>query len=492
VAAAWELWLVRLLSRFSLTVPPALVTVALALLGAGFGLLGLAAVHAFGDAAAANVRELPGFFPVGSGALTNATHFVYLCALPLLAGVTMSLIQVLGLASFDPMAALQDRSVWQGLGFSGADLVLTHEVLPRLPVLAVSWAPTAGLLTLTALVPAERRLVLVLVGIAGATELLRVGVAAYRVTRPVERVGRTGVRAVRRLLGAALAGGVAGSAVRALLPWWSGGSSDPSVAWMSTWVVEHAAWAAAGCVAVSVAGAVLLIMTVAHDGAFRRVPGSAPQGARGVAGWLTGAGFPVVGPGALMQVWGSADVRWAVAAMVALPASGVDPAVLPRQVVGVALVAALMGFCVTRLTATGPSSGLMRLRHHVELGASPARITGVLALAALAAGAPMLAAVAVLLVVAAGAPVTTAIGVVLLAPVATLVADTVVAQPGEAGLTETRLLVLALLQSLLVMGGWLLFTLHPAAGWPLPFVLTGVVTWLVPRRLTLWLPRTRP
>jgi hypothetical protein len=222
------------------------------------------------------------------------------------------------------------------------------------------------------------------------------------------------------------------------------------------------------------------------------VPVPAPQGAQGLAGRLTRAGFPVAGPGWVLQVWGSAELRWGIAAVVALPASGLDPAALPRPVVGIALVAALMGFCVTRLTSASLSSGLMRLRHHVELGESLARITGVLVVAAFAAGAPLLVAVAVLLVIAAGVPVTTAIGIVLLAPVATLVADAIVAQPGADGLTETRLLVMAFLQSLLVMGGWLLFNLHPVAGWPLPLILTGVVAWLAPRRLTLWSPRTRP
>lgn len=492
LAAAWDLWVVRLLSRFSLAVPPVLVAVALGLLALGAGLFTLAAMHAFGDAAALAVRAVPGFFDGTAGGLTNGTHFVFVCAVPLLAGTALGLGQVFGLASADPVAARQDRAVWQGLGLSCGDVVLTHEVLPRLPVLAVAWTPVAALFTVGALTPAEHRLALLLLAVALAVEVLRLGLVAGRLSRPLERVVQPVGPAVRRLLGAALAGAVVGVAASALRPLWDARATDPVAARLGVWAVTHPAGVAIACVVAAVAGAVLLVRAVAADGGFRRLPDAARPAVRPAVGRATRAGFPVAGPGWLVQVWGAPELRWAVAAIVALATSGLDLSALPRQLVGILLVAALMAFCVTRLTSAGPSAGLMRLRHHVERGESPGRITVGLAAVAYAAAAPLLAAVLVLLVTAAGVGVGAALGVVLLAPIATLVADAVVARPGAGGLTETRLLILALLQSLLVMGGWLLFTVHPAAGWPLPLILTGVFAWLSPRRMTIWSPRTRP
>ncbi|MFT3861439.1 hypothetical protein [Micropruina sp.] len=240
------------------------------------------------------------------------------------------------------------------------------------------------------------------------------------------------------------------------------------------------------------AGGLLLARAVAGGGVFQSTVVPAPRLGGTLASRTVGGLFPVTGPRWLFGVWDAAELRWSVAAVVLLPAAGLDASALPSQVVGIVLVAALMGFCVTRLTANGPSAALMRLRHHVEMGCSPHRLTAGLAGVTYAASAPVLATISLLLLTGAGAPLPVALGVVVLAPIATLTTDALVAQPGADGLTESRLLILALLQSLLVIGGWFLFTIHPAAGWPLPLILAGVFTWLYPRRLTRWLPRSRP
>lgn len=494
VAAAWDLWLVRVLSRFSVAVRPPLVSFAVAALALGIGLLAFAAVHAFGNQAADAVRLVPGYFGPGPGGLTDATHLVFACAVPLLLTVTVSLGHVLGLASVDPVGARQDREVWQGLGLSCRDVVVTHDAVPRVPLLAVVLTPVAALLTVEALTPEEHRLVALLLGVAVGVELLRLGVAAHRLSQGHEAEPAAGsiAPALAGVTAAALLGGAVGLAVRALRPLWNPRETDPVVADLARWLVSRPAPVVAAIVVMAVLGGVLLVRAVARGGGFRSSIGRAPRTGGRLAARLTEGLFPVTGPRRILQVWGTPELRWSVGAILLVAASGLDVTALPQHLVGILVVAALMGFCVTRLTASGPSAALTRLRHHVELGASPRRFTALLAGAAYVATLPVLIAVLGLLLLVAGSPPLAAAGIVALAPLATLVADAVVAQPGADGLTETRLLILAFLQSLLVMGGWFLFNVHPAAGLSLLLILTGVFAWLSPRRMTRWLPRSRP
>ena len=114
----------------------------------------------------------------------------------------------------------------------------------------------------------------------------------------------------------------------------------------------------------------------------------------------------------------------------------------------------------------------------------------------LAAGAMLAAATYALpawwLLVAAGDfPPGPALGLIAFVPMATLFADALVAAPGSSALTENRALVLSLVQSLLSLSAWSLFSLQPISGWLLLATGIGGMTWLYNRRLVIWLPRTR-
>lgn len=287
ITAAWSLWLLRLSSRFALggtSVP----IVVLSALGVGAGLSAVA-VHVYGSAAALAVRSMPGYFDPSVDGLTNATHFVFACAVPLLVGAALGLSQVFGVGSPDAAVARRDRSVWQGLGLSCGDVVLTHHVLPRVPVLAAAWAPVAALLTVEALSPAEHRLAVTLLAGAVAVEVLRLGTAARRLSGPLERLSRTAAAAARGVSGATLVGAAVGVAADALRPFWDAGSGEPLAVWLSALVVRHPVPVWIACALAAGAGVGLLVRAVTDDGAFHRLAETSRPDARPLPGWPTRA-----------------------------------------------------------------------------------------------------------------------------------------------------------------------------------------------------------
>lgn len=488
LAAAWDLWLVRVLTRFSLSLRPGTLVVAAILVCLGIALLSLAVLKAFGDRMAANVREVPGLFTDAPAGLTNATHFVLLCALPLMAGFVTSLAQVFGVSG--QVGTHEERRIWQGLGLGVGDIVLTHEVVPRLPVLLVTWTPVIGLLALTELTHSERGLVLLLLFAAVAAEVMRLGVVAQRLAWVPVR-SRAFLALLSGLGGAMLLGVLVGVLLPLAVPVARDAAVSPAVVIVSVWAVTQPLAVGSLIGACTALGGVLLARATWAGGGFRTRPVAAPAPAGGRGGRIVEVTFPVVGPAWFASAWGGPELRWVMGVLAAVLVASPDTSAIPSQALTIGLIAVLLGYGMVRLTTVGLAAGLMRLRHHVESGEAPLRLSVLLLATALGGYLPLSATVAALLVVTTDLPIASAAGVVLLAPVATCVADAVVARPGTSGLDDARLTVMALAQSAAVLGGWSLFVLHPAAGWLLTLILLGVHPWVTSLRLHTWRPRVR-
>lgn len=490
VAAAWDLWLVRLLARLGLSVGPRLVVGTAIVLSTSVGLLLLAAIQAWGEAAVVNVRAVDGFFGTGTAGLTNATHLVFLVALPL---ILLSLVGLLNAAGFNkPEISLlrRDRTVWSALGLEARHVVLTHEALPRLPLLVLCMVPVLAVGSLANLTSAERDLVVVLAATALVVELLRLTAAAYRSTTPIRGEARVGLRAVGGMVGAGLIGAGAGMALNLTLPLVTG-SPDRSVpvARAATFVTDHAALVLTGLAVVAVVALVGLGRICASRRGVGRHLITDPPAAWPVAGRALGGVFPLVGPARLLGVWAAPELRVAILVAAALAVVQPELSELTSQVALIVAVTAMMASSLTRLAPWGLSASLMRLRHHVELGAKPLHQGAQLALVTLLAAAPMWL-VLYWVAVHVGTDPSRAAGLILWPVLAALMADAVVARPGSE-LTENRLLVLALVQSIITMIGWVSFSFHLLAGWPLVVFLIGGFCWLSMRRQLVWLPRTK-
>ncbi len=490
VAAAWELWLVRLLARLGLRVGPRLVVWTAIVLSVSVGLLLLAAIRAWGEDAVVNVRAAEGFFGAETTGLTNATHLVFLVALPL---ILLSLVGLLNAAGFNrPEISLlrRDRTVWSALGLEARHVALTHEALPRLPLLMVFLVPLLAVGSLANLTSAERDLVIVLSAMAVTIELLRLAAAAYRSTTPIRDEARVGLRAAGGMVGAGLAGAGAGVLLDLVLPLVVG-SRDRSapVAQAARFVADHAALVLIGLALAAVIALVGLGRICGLRRGFERHRITDPPAVWPVAGRVLAGSSPLVGPVRLLRAWAAPELRFAILVGSALAVVQPELSELTSQVALIVSVTAMMAFSLTRLAPWGLSASLMRLRHHVELGAKPLHQGAQLALVTLLAAAPMWLVLS-WVAVQVGADPGRAVGLILWPVLATLMADAVVARPGS-DLTENRLLVLAVVQSIFTMIGWASFSLHLLAGWPLVMFLIGGFCWLSMRRQLVWLPRTK-
>lgn len=453
-------------------------------------LLVIAVVRAWGDQAVINVRSGPGFFGTGPDGLTNATHLVFLATIPLLLLSLSSVIQAVGLTSQEHALLKQDRRVWSSLALDARHIIIAQEVLPRLPVLALVLTPPAAVASLRNLTEAELRLIVGLISIAVTVELLRVAAASWRLTRRLGETARSLRNGVAAVGSALLVGSALGIFLRALSPFFERQvvNFEPA-ALTAMFIASNLDLVVIFSVLVSVASCAFIWRTCSglrafHPNAHKAIPIRTLRHQR-----LTTWAFPIATPERLLAAAVSPESQAALLMATALTVLSLSPGPLASQIITILAVTSMMAFCLTRLAPWGVSSSLTRMRHHFELGADP---TGHSLRLAVLSGAVVLpvSLPLVWILVLVDMPPVQAVGLVLWPVGATLVADAVVARPGSL-LTENKLLLLALVQSLLTAIGWTLFVFNPAAGWLFFPLMIGVYGWLLKRRQILWLPRVQ-
>lgn len=491
--AALDLWAVRLLTRLGLGISVRLfLWVVCCTVLAGI-LLFAAAIRAWGEAAVRNVRAETGYFEGAHGGLTNATHLVLLAAVPAIVYAGTAVAEILGLRGTDPGLRAIDRRIWQSLGLAPRHVVATHEFAVRLPILAWAATPLVCLAQVAALRPAEGTVAWSVLALVLAVEWLRLGAASARIrwTPDARTAHDTRLRHVAVAWTASLAAGlVLGLLLSSLAAVLAGRpTAGREVVPVAEYLASHPGTIALAVATAVVIGAVAVrgaILAAPGAAGFSRAPGRAPHQAHGDIGATLF--FPVAGGRQVRAVWACADIRWAVLFIAAATAADPDWATLPVVVIRIVVLTSLMAFCLTRIVPLGLTASLVRLRHHAELGAAPTRqALRLLALVALSA-APALAATWWVLA-SSGLPIASSVGLALHVLIATAAADAVIAAPGGA-LTEHRLLLIALGQSVGCLGAWPLYTMHPAAGWVLTAFLLGGFIWMAERRQRSWIPRT--
>lgn len=224
---AWELWLVRQLSRLGIRLAPGLVVGTVAVLVGGGCLLVAAAISAWGEAAVMTVRAGPGFFGTEPPGLTNATHLVFLASIPLILRSLVTVVHAVGLWSPEPSIMRADRAIWTALGLEVRHVLLTHVAIPRIPLLVIVLTLPLVVGTLSNLTTAEQELVVILASTAVVVELVHLAANSHWLTRPLREGAHAPPRALVAIVGAVVVGVGAGLALRTIVPLLGPDASGP-------------------------------------------------------------------------------------------------------------------------------------------------------------------------------------------------------------------------------------------------------------------------
>ncbi|MBP3222467.1 MAG: hypothetical protein J6M18_00880, partial [Actinomycetaceae bacterium] len=421
-------------------------------------------------------------FNDGAEGVTNAVYFIIVVALPILLLLLSSVVRIVGVMRTDEVTLRYDYKIWQSLHIPVEMIVLTHYFIPRLPLYIISFTPLIVTFIYDGYTFSEHILAFVILCIGMCVEAGRICVETWRLRFIDIKRKKVGFL----LFSYVVVGVILGIVFRFVLSFLYSYSSPIMIKESVVWIVRHDV----GLVVV-----LILIFFVCMVGIYflshGRVSGVYKAQTKRVVTRRWDFIFPMSSRDEVVNVLTSKQMK-----IIVVGASTFFVLRLPftndvNHYAQILLLFSIMTFFQIYIFPTSIHISLMRIRHWYELSGDWKDIAWQHCIVFLMKSVPY-AFISFFMYVYVVSGSVVLFGMAFLVILfASLLSDVAIARGEVLSVSETKIMVASLIQTVICVVGWEIVNIQLALGGVYILILISVYVWMLKNRLSVRKPMVR-